>query len=42
MVIEVAFNFIYITHYSGWVNDFFDISLTINMVHELNYQLLTC
>jgi hypothetical protein len=40
MEIGVAFKFIYTMHYN--VNDFFDISITINMVHELNYELLTC
>jgi hypothetical protein len=41
MEIEVLINFIYTMHYNGLMN-FFDISLTINIVHELNYQFLTC
>jgi len=39
--IEVAFNFIYTMHYNGLMI-FLDISLTINIIHELNYQFLTC
>jgi hypothetical protein len=41
MEIEVPFNFIYTMHYKGLMI-FFDISLTINIIHELNYQFLTC
>jgi len=41
MKIEATFNFTYIMHYNGLIF-FFYISLIINMIHELNYQLLTC
>jgi len=41
MEIEITINFIYTMHYNGSMI-FFPISLTINMVHELNYQFLTC
>jgi hypothetical protein len=40
MEIEVACNFIYTMHYNGLMI-FLNTSLTINMVHELNYQLVT-
>jgi hypothetical protein len=33
---------LYFCFHNAWVSDFFDISKTINMVHELNHQLLTC
>jgi len=39
--IKVMFHFIYTLHYNG-VSGFFDISSTINMVHELNSTLLSC
>jgi hypothetical protein len=34
--------YFYLHNALSWVSDFFDIKKVINMVHELNYQLLTC